>query len=167
MAYTSLNFVPGEILTAAKMNLLAANDASLRDGTGILDNSIQSRHIRKSDLNKVLYTESPYKDISTQYANVQTGNITIPRSGEYLLIGSFHQRYWKNGQAADVSLRIAKGSNAEIDVASFNTLNWHFGFIQKKATLSTNEKVYCFAQVQQAVLMNLSSRLSVIPLSVY
>ena len=41
MAYTSLNFVPGEILTAAKMNLLAANDASFRDGTGFSDDSIQ------------------------------------------------------------------------------------------------------------------------------
>lgn len=41
MAYTSLNFVPGEILTAAKMNLLAANDASFRDGTGFGDNTIQ------------------------------------------------------------------------------------------------------------------------------
>lgn len=42
MAYTSLNFVPGEILTAAKMNLLAANDASFRDGTGIGDDTIQA-----------------------------------------------------------------------------------------------------------------------------
>ena len=48
MAYTSLNFVPGEILTAAKMNLLAANDASLRDGTGILDDSIQLSKISRS-----------------------------------------------------------------------------------------------------------------------
>lgn len=41
MAYVNLNFVPGEILTAAKMNLLAANDASFHDGTGISDGSIQ------------------------------------------------------------------------------------------------------------------------------
>lgn len=41
MAYVNLNFVPGEILTAAKMNLLAANDASFHDGTGIGDGSIQ------------------------------------------------------------------------------------------------------------------------------
>lgn len=41
MAYVNLNFIPGEILTAAKMNLLAANDASFHDGTGIGDGSIQ------------------------------------------------------------------------------------------------------------------------------
>lgn len=45
MAYVNLNFVPGEILTAAKMNLLAANDASFHDGTGIGDGSIQSKNI--------------------------------------------------------------------------------------------------------------------------
>ncbi len=41
MAYTNLTFVPGEILTAAKMNLLAANDAGFHDGTGLGDNTIQ------------------------------------------------------------------------------------------------------------------------------
>ena len=45
MAYVNLNFVPGEILTAAKMNLLAANDASFHDGTGIGDGSIQPQHL--------------------------------------------------------------------------------------------------------------------------
>ena len=33
MAFTELNFVPGEVVTAAKMNLLAANDVWLRDRT--------------------------------------------------------------------------------------------------------------------------------------
>jgi hypothetical protein len=45
MAYVNLNFVPGEILTAAKMNLLAANDASFHDGTGIGDGSIQPQSL--------------------------------------------------------------------------------------------------------------------------
>jgi len=49
MAYVNLNFVPGEILTAAKMNLLAANDASFHDGTGIGDGSIQPQHIGWKD----------------------------------------------------------------------------------------------------------------------
>lgn len=56
MAYTSLNFVPGEILTAAKMNLLAANDASFRDGTGFSDDSIQLSkiiNITFSNLNEI------------------------------------------------------------------------------------------------------------------
>lgn len=34
MAFTELNFVPGEIVTAAKMNLLAANDVWLRENGG-------------------------------------------------------------------------------------------------------------------------------------
>lgn len=45
MAYTPVSFVPGEILTAAKMNLLAANDASLRDGTGIAAGAIAASHL--------------------------------------------------------------------------------------------------------------------------
>lgn len=36
MAFTELNFVPGEVVTAAKMNLLAANDVWLR---GIVESS--------------------------------------------------------------------------------------------------------------------------------
>lgn len=48
MAYVNLNFVPGEILTAAKMNLLAANDASFHDGTGISDGSIHPQHINST-----------------------------------------------------------------------------------------------------------------------
>ena len=35
MAYTALTFVYGEVLTAAKMNLMSANDASFHDGSGI------------------------------------------------------------------------------------------------------------------------------------
>lgn len=48
MAYVNLNFVPGEILTAAKMNLLAANDTSFHDGTGIGDGSIQPEKLADS-----------------------------------------------------------------------------------------------------------------------
>lgn len=48
MAYVNLNFVPGEILTAAKMNLLAANDTSFHDGTGIDDGSIQPEKLADS-----------------------------------------------------------------------------------------------------------------------
>lgn len=48
MAYVNLNFVPGEILTAAKMNLLAANDASFHDGAGIGDGSIQPEKLADS-----------------------------------------------------------------------------------------------------------------------
>lgn len=48
MVYVNLNFVPGEILTAAKMNLLAANDASFHDGTGIGDGSIQPEKLADS-----------------------------------------------------------------------------------------------------------------------
>ena len=45
MAYNQVTFVPGEILTAAKMNLLAGNDASLRDGTGISDGAIEPKKL--------------------------------------------------------------------------------------------------------------------------
>ena len=34
MAFTELNFVPGEVVTAAKMNLLAANDVWLKENSG-------------------------------------------------------------------------------------------------------------------------------------
>ncbi len=48
MAYTNLNFVPGEILTAAKMNLLSANDASFNDGTGLGDSTIQPQKLNQA-----------------------------------------------------------------------------------------------------------------------
>lgn len=72
MAYTSLNFVPGEILTAAKMNLLAANDASLRDGTGILDNSIQLSKIKSGKLTwHDVQFQNGFKNYGGVYHNCQ------------------------------------------------------------------------------------------------
>lgn len=165
MAYTNLSFVPGEILTAAKMNLLAANDASLRDGTGIGDSAIQPRHVSKNGINKILCAESPYRDLNIQYASVESGQISITKPGDYLLMASFQQQTWKNGTGADVALSIYKNSSV-VDRAIFNTPNWHFGFVQKKVSLVAGDKIECAAQVQQAVSMSISARISAIPISV-
>lgn len=173
MAYTSLNFVPGEILTAAKMNLLAANDASLRDGTGILDNSIQSRHIKKADLSSILYTETANTDLSTQYAYKYTPKITIPKAGKYLIIASYQTQNWKNGLSCDFNIKIVKDSAAanpqdvNIDYANFKSAGFHGGAIQKVATLSSNDKVRARVEIGQAVPVQISLRLSIIPISVY
>lgn len=90
MAYVNLNFVPGEILTAAKMNLLAANDASFHDGTGIGDGSIQPQHFDWQDFvrSKQDGTDQPAGATFIQYGRARlnaasgieaAGLVTFPR----------------------------------------------------------------------------------------
>lgn len=122
------------------------------------------RHINNDGIAKVLYSESPYRDLNTQYALVESGQISITKPGDYLLMASFQQQVWKNGTGADVDLSIHKNSSV-VDRASFNTSNWHFGFVQKKVSLAAGDKIKCAARVQQAVSMSLSVRLSAMPIS--
>lgn len=45
MAYTPISFSAFQTLTAAQMNVLAANDASFADGTGFANDIVKSKHI--------------------------------------------------------------------------------------------------------------------------
>ncbi len=99
MSYTNLNFVPGEILTAAKMNLMAQNDASFHDGTGLGDNTIQSSKLELSALDDDMMTftisdanltTGQYKKLNFNSCSqgndwLQGGNIKIKNKGVYLL----------------------------------------------------------------------------------
>lgn len=80
MAYVNLNFVPGEILTAAKMNLLAANDASFHDGTGIGDGSIQPDKLAdslKTYKSTEMDTGQKWIDGRTIYRKVVRGTVNM------------------------------------------------------------------------------------------
>lgn len=80
MAYVNLNFVPGEILTAAKMNLLAANDASFHDGTGIGDGSIQPEKLAdslKTYKSTEMDTGQKWIDGRTIYRKVVRGTVNM------------------------------------------------------------------------------------------
>lgn len=66
MAYTALTFVSGEVLTAVKMSLLAANDASFHDGTGIGDATIKASALAVTtlfsgynDSDEIAFVDSP------------------------------------------------------------------------------------------------------------
>lgn len=52
MGYVPLTFVADEVLTSTKMNILAANQASFRDGTGLDDGIIVTRHYKNNSLTK-------------------------------------------------------------------------------------------------------------------
>lgn len=101
MAYTNLNFVPGEILTAAKMNLLAANDASFHDGTGFGDNTILISKI-KDVFSTIEQTIGEWIDGKTIYrkllrgSNLQTINIgNFEEIIDIKMIAKTRQNEWR------------------------------------------------------------------------
>lgn len=103
MAYTPITFVADELLTSTKMNLMAANDASFRDGSGITNNAITLRHIADASISSSkldLISRADSVDINTAIdksifsigffgsgcSNVPTGyvfimNLPAPNSG--------------------------------------------------------------------------------------
>lgn len=52
MSYSTLTYSPNEILTSAKMNQASDNDEALRDGTGIDDDAIITRHVLDGQITK-------------------------------------------------------------------------------------------------------------------
>lgn len=48
--YTPLSFVPGEVLTSTKMNMLAQNDASFANGSGINENALDGAKIKDGSI---------------------------------------------------------------------------------------------------------------------
>lgn len=48
--YTPLSFVPGEVLTSTKMNMLAQNDASFVNGSGINENALDGAKIKDGSI---------------------------------------------------------------------------------------------------------------------
>lgn len=73
MAYVAWSVVFGEQPTAAKWNILGANDASFHDGTGIDDDAIIERHIAAGTLieNMHYQTDNNNSIVSTQDAKIQ------------------------------------------------------------------------------------------------
>lgn len=51
--YTPLSFVPGEVLTSTKMNMLAQNDASFANGSGINENALDGAKIKDGSIEPV------------------------------------------------------------------------------------------------------------------
>ena len=84
MAYTALTFVAGEVLTATKMNQLAANDASFNDGTGIGDGVILASHLNPSSFDKYFYSGTGVA--STTSGATTWKSYTVANSGVYLAI---------------------------------------------------------------------------------
>jgi hypothetical protein len=113
MAYVNLNFIPGEILTAAKMNLLVANDASFHDGTGIGDGSIQPQHIGWKDFiqSKQDNATLPVVPAIIQYGRARvrvptdaveaTTSVTFPKEFENGMIPTVICTYNGYGDAGD------------------------------------------------------------------
>jgi len=71
MAYTPTTWVAGEVVTATKMNLLSANQASFADGTGLGDDIILPRHL--SDLFGSEYALYDYATFSRGATSGTTG----------------------------------------------------------------------------------------------
>lgn len=70
-------------------------------------------------------------------------------------------------------MKIVKDSAAtnpqdvNIDYANFKSAGFHDGMMQKVATLSSNDKIRVRAEIGQAVHVQISVKLSVIPVSVF
>lgn len=77
MAYTALTFVADELLTSTKMNLMAANDASFADGTGIQSGAITSSKL-STDLTNA--SKTFMLDFSTTGVKTATGCGFTPKS---------------------------------------------------------------------------------------
>lgn len=85
MAYSTLAYSPNEILTSAKMNQASDNDEALRDGTGILDNSILERHIPDSEIVSAKLAEAFIKGRrKNSTTNTIVGNYRLQMGWGYL-----------------------------------------------------------------------------------
>lgn len=101
MAYTAWSVVFGEQPSAAKWNILGANDASFNDGTGIANGVITSEHLNAtiafhayraaaqtitSSLSTIVFDTERY-DLGSDYSTA-TGKFTAPLAGVYSLKAS-------------------------------------------------------------------------------
>jgi hypothetical protein len=70
MGYTAWSVVFGEVPTETKWNLLGANDDSFNDGTGILDDSLLSRHFADDQITLAQLTDPnlDYREIARDTA---------------------------------------------------------------------------------------------------
>lgn len=153
------------------------------NGDRLADNSVDSRalansavkpeHLHSASFAKIQYVETPNTDLKKQYEYVYTPKITIPKAGKYLIIASYQTQNWENGLNCDINMKIVKDSAAtnpqdvNIDYANFKSSGFHDGMMQKVATLSANDKVRVRAEIGQAVHVQISVRLSVIPISAF
>lgn len=143
------------------------------NGDRLADNSVDGRVLNSASFAKIQYVETSNTDLTTQYAHVYTPKITIPKSGKYLIIASYQTQGWKNGLSCDFNIKIVKDSAAtnpqdvNIDYANFKSAGFHDGMIQKVVTLSSNDKVRARVEIGQAVPVQISVRLSVVPVGMF
>lgn len=143
------------------------------NGDRLADNSVDSRVLNSASFAKIQYVETPNTDLEKQYEYVYTPKITIPKAGKYLIIASYQTQNWKNGLNCDINMKIVKDSAAtnpqdvNIDYANFKSAGFHDGMMQKVATLSANDKVRVRAEIGQAVPVQISVRLSVVPVGMF
>lgn len=81
MAYSTLAYSPNEILTSAKMNQASDNDEALRDGSGILTDSILERHILDGEVTASKRSEVAKVGIISAATLGTTGNKAITGIG--------------------------------------------------------------------------------------
>lgn len=143
------------------------------NGDRLADNSVDSRVLNSASFAKIQYVETPNTDLEKQYEYVYTPKITIPKAGKYLIIASYQTQNWKNGLNCDINMKIVKDSAAtnpqdvNIDYANFKSAGFHDGMMQKVVTLSSNDKVRARVEIGQAVPVQISVRLSVVPVGMF
>lgn len=98
MAYQSWSVVFGEQPSASKWNILGTNDASFNDGTGIGDDTIDSRHYVTNSIDGEHLATNTVRlgssttlggtSTSTSFATATNGSIavTVPAGGRSVLI---------------------------------------------------------------------------------
>lgn len=102
--YTPLSFVPGEVLTSTKMNMLAQNDASFANGSGINENALDGAKIKDGSIEPVKIRKQPIQDAGNGWKK-----IVLPYGMKYFYNGSFVKGTSGNGWASDHNIPLPTG----------------------------------------------------------
>lgn len=120
MSYNAITFVAFEVLTAANMNILAANDASFNDATGIAAGALADRLVDDGSIKSIAFAPAGNTDYSTGSFGtwITLGNITVPSwATSVFLVGNISSVYgvtntqqtsvrWKIGSATGIEMRL-------------------------------------------------------------
>lgn len=139
MSYNSISFTPFDILPASDLNILAANDASFHDGTGISNLEIGSGHTSvKNDYKFSAYRNAPFNftssfvlltfdtktfDTGTNY-NTSTGKFTAPVTGFYLFNWQVYSNTFGdgfNGSLYKNGVEVSRGAQVYLGGSPFTT----------------------------------------------
>lgn len=104
MAFVQQTFTAGETPTTAKWNQLNSNDDALRDGTGIADGAILSRHIKPTTFQQQTLTYSSFT--GTGETTILTVDVTAPANGYAFVTARFGGTSSASGQDIYLSLKV-------------------------------------------------------------